>query len=104
MKTKNRKTVETRNGFDLVTVPGWDTTAREVYGPDKPGCNKGESGRAGHMPEYGSTRISKDGELQKDKKLFSSVSEDFMVSESMLEYFVESLGFSSYKKPMWVLK
>ncbi|KAK1309292.1 hypothetical protein QJS10_CPA09g01609 [Acorus calamus] len=48
--------------------------------------------------------ISKDGELHKDKKLLSSVSKDFMVSESMLEYLVESLGFSSYEKPIWVLK
>ncbi|KAK1285328.1 Homeobox-leucine zipper protein ROC4 [Acorus calamus] len=35
MKTKNRKTVKTRNRFDLAT---------------------GESERAGHMPDYGSTR------------------------------------------------
>ncbi|KAK1268282.1 hypothetical protein QJS04_geneDACA022079 [Acorus gramineus] len=55
-------------------------------------------------PSAQPSQISKDGEPQKDKKQFSSASEGFMVSESMLEYLVQSLGFCSYEKPMWVLK
>ncbi|KAK1310667.1 hypothetical protein QJS10_CPA08g00590 [Acorus calamus] len=66
--------------------------------------HKEHFGELGILGAGGFTLISKDGELQKDKKLLSSVSEDFMVSESMLKYLVESLGFSSYEKPIWVLK
>ncbi|KAK1316061.1 hypothetical protein QJS10_CPA05g01624 [Acorus calamus] len=55
-------------------------------------------------PSAQPSQISKDGNPQKDKKQSSSASEDFMVSEVMLEYLVQSLGFSSYEKPMWVLK